>query len=249
VTPPLKGIIIAALLVACGCATIYRPGAVSSEAALLLKRAGGINPGLVTLKGLGALDVVRAGKHFQARVAWICQPPDRFRITVLGALGRPSISLVSDGRRFSFLSHDTGEFKQWDRGALFPPVSLPIAIAPEDIADVLSGRVPLKAYDTASVMPGDTDALEVLVLKQWGHTVQTIDFHRGAARPENFSVYTPQGAPAYAVAFRDHRVMAGFRLPGRYEINGGDGSSVSVRADRYWPNTPVDPEVFVLKPA
>ncbi|MFH1981379.1 MAG: hypothetical protein ABIL58_06030 [Pseudomonadota bacterium] len=248
-TPLVRGTLVALLAVVCGCATLFRPAGVSPEAAALLARAGDINPGLMTLKGLGSLDIVRSGKRFQARVAWICQPPDKFRITVLGALGRPAISLVSDGRRFSFLSHDTGQFEQWDRGALFPPVPLPIAIAPEDIADVLSGRVPVKAYDAASVKPGDTTAIEVLVLTQWGRTIQTIDFRKGSPRPEDFTVYTEQGERAYAVAFRDHREMAGFRLPGRFEIRGSDGSSVSVRADRYWPNAPVDPAVFVLKPA
>lgn len=244
-----QGIIVSFLVVMCGCAALFRPAGESPEAAALLAHAQGVNAGLTTLKGLGSLEMVHSGKRFQARVAWICQPPGRFRITVLGALGRPVISLVSDGRHISYFSHNDGVFQRWPRDAVFPPVALPVAISPEDIADALSGKIPIRAHDAASVRPGGSEAGRILVLKQWGRIVETIDFAENAVAPEDFTVFKDARVRAYTVAFRDHRQRGGYRLPGRYEIDGEDGSQVTIRVDRYWPNAPVSPETFVLDPA
>jgi len=244
-----RSIIVLLLLGLWGCAGVFtRPGP-DGEAAALLEKAGSADPGLRTLKGLATVDILRSGKHYQARLAWICEPPDRFRITVLGALGRPSLSLTSDGRQFFYLSHDSGEFKKWQRGAMFTPLTMPIAVAPEDIAAVLSGRIPTRAHDSASVTPREPDGGRVLVLKRWGRIVQTIDFDPEGGGPVGYTVYTAQNTVDYSVSFQDLRQVAGYRLPWRSEIDGGNGSRVTVRVDRYWPNSPVNPEMFVLAPS
>ncbi len=243
-----RSFLVALAVMAGGCASVYRSAGVSPDAAVLLLHARAVNAPLATLRGLGTLSIGGAGKHFQARVAWICQPPDRFRITVLGALGRPAASLASDGQQVRFLSHDSGEFRQWQRGSVFSPALLPIAIAPEDIADVLSGKIPVRTHDAAVVTMSDDAARRTVVLKQWGRIVQTIDFPGDETLPDGFAVYSDHRARDYGVSYADFQEVAGYRLPVRTDIDGRDGSRVSMRADRYWPDVSADPQVFILAP-
>jgi hypothetical protein len=243
-----SGFAIALTVIVCGCTTPFKPAGISPDAADLLSRAARTNTGLKSLKGLGTLDAERSGKRFQARVAWVCQPPDRFRITVLGGLGRPSASLASDGRHISYLSHDSGEFKQWPQGATFPMMALPIAVAPADVAEVLSGRVPVKAHDAAATDAGGDPDGQRLVLKRWGRIVQDMAFEENDVHPSRFSAYTEHGDLAYAVSYGDFLNVNGYRLPGRTDIAGNDGSRLTLKADRYWTDVAVDPAVFVITP-
>lgn len=230
-----------------GCATVTRHDGAAPEAARRIAAVSDLNEGLKSLKGLGGLDVQRSGKRYRLRMAWVCRPPDQFRVTVLGGLGRPALTFTADGRQFSYLSHDDGEFKQWPADAALVPVQLPMAVAPADIATILSGRVPIRPHDAAAVHRG-ADGGRVVTLKRWHRRIQTIAFPDATDIPEAFAVYNEHGERAYRVGLSDYRREGDYLLPGAIGIEGPDGSRVTITADRYWPDASVDPAVFTLSP-
>jgi hypothetical protein len=113
---------------------------------------------------------------------------------------------------------------------------------------VLSGRIPIRTHDAAAVTTSNDTARRTVVLKQWGRVVQHIDFQRNETLPDGYALYSNHGALDYGVSYGDFQEVAGYRLPARTDIDGRDGSRVSMRADRYWPDVPVDPQVFILEP-
>lgn len=242
-------LVTALLLAAVGCAQTPKSPRIHADAVELLNRAVAHNAAVNSMRGLGRLDATRNGKRVRLRVAWVAEPPDKYRVVLLGAPGQPVMTVASDGDRVYLDSHDSSKIRTWSTDGAFRGLVNHLVIAPGDIAMLLSGRIPIREFTAAEPTMEPSAANSTgLMLSKWHVPVQRIGFRREDGLPYHVEFYTDEGDVGYWLTFGESRSISGYRLPGRIEAGRSNGDRLLIEIERYWPDVPLSPDVFVLKP-
>ena len=179
-----------------------------------------------TFKGVGKIRLSKNGRtHLNQRIAWVGSESLKFRIEVLFS-GQSVIKVASDGRWLYYRNiqadrHPYGKLGL-TRANLEKILSVPIR--PEDFMDIMAGRIPIYAHDTAAIDKDPDGAGRVLILKKMRQgTIQKIylgDTSGAVTRAEYFDA---SGFLDYRVVFSGAKRSGGYRVPARLVISTDTG--------------------------
>jgi hypothetical protein len=240
----------------------------SSEAKEIISNLKRRNLDLKTSKGTGTLTFRETEhKNLSARMAWVATPPDKIRIALTGVSGQPMVSVASDGHWLYFVSHTEGKFykRRATKANMKKIFSFPVK--PEDVVNLLNGRVPMETYDSAFVMnkvplnrpsnPGTTRSEniereengDIVVLKDgWGNVREKIFIDSNGKDVHKVEVFDFVGTLAYRVEFKRMQHIKEYRIPSLLVFSDDKGSGLELDIDRYWADAAVSPSVFTLAP-
>ena len=257
--------------------TIFTPGIskrpkdrISLEAEKTISELKNQNFKLKTFKGVGNIKFRGSEKKdIAGRMAWVASAPDKIRIAVSSVSGQPMISAASDGHWLYLISHSSGDFYKKPVTVSSMRRLFKISVKPEDMVDILAGRVPIHSYDSAVLtnMKPEIYSTEehtvskqngsersgqngyVLVLKKkWGDIIEKIYLDEKKKNVLKVEMFDSSGSLAYRVIFDRIRAINGYRIPYRLLVSNSDGSGFHLDVDRYWADASVSKPVFVLKP-
>ena len=248
---------IIATILSAGCAGVSRQPSDTGEspavaaASRVLAALALQNEKLATFKGIGKIEVRRNEKNIlDERIAWVGSEPNRLSIAVLIS-GHPALKIASDGTWFYYYEIRPGapiyKKEPATEATLQRIVAMPIKIS--DILRLLAGRTPLRAHHTAVLDGEDSDNGYVLILKKWwGDVVEKVYLDEDRSQVRQVEFFDRRGALEYRARFDDMQVVGGYRVPAGLSITNGEGIAFRLEVERFLPNVPVSPAMFVLKP-
>ena len=222
--------------------------ATAAEAQAILEGIRKTNATLSSFKGMGRLTVRNEGKvQLDERMAWVGADPLNLSV-VLFAAGFPALRMAGNGE--SLYYQDAGE-----PGAPVKRLQvedpdfkrlLSVPIQASDILAVLRGRIPIREHSSARlvrVRSGDGWAL--LLLRTWG-VHQKIFLDESKTQVLQTEVYDAFGNMLFQVNFQEMQLVGGYKVPYRVAVSSDNKALVQLLVERYWPNVPVEPSMFVL---
>jgi hypothetical protein len=246
-------LILAVWMTGCGSLTRMHPQVVnlpeSPEVTGILMRLRQENAALLTFKGTGKLKLWKNEKVQVVRSAWTGARPDKIRIVIQGITGYPVAGMASDGAWFYLLSYSQNSFyKSETRNPdLEKLVSVPVTV--EDIISLVSGAVPIRPYRSSTLVQLPAESGYILsLIGEKGIDIEKIYLDQSRLRVRRVEMFTPKGPLAYQVDFNGETEVDGFRIPERLVFGNGDGSGFELDMDKFWPNSPVSSDMFVITP-
>jgi outer membrane biogenesis lipoprotein LolB len=242
--------LLAALLSVSGCASLIpRPEKnISPEAGDLLERIVAFNSRLKACKGIGTISFRSRADMPRMRFAWLCRLPDRIRLELLGATGTPLLTLSADGDNFYFLPRADNSRLRKEKAAgvtLGKAIAVPLPIP--DAAHLLAGRIPLLDFDTAERIKPDNGKYGLLLRQHRPERTETIIFDETTDRPCRIEFRQgSKDALEYAASFSGVRTVEDTTIPESIILENGQGESVAIEISRFWPETDLPIEKFVL---
>jgi hypothetical protein len=245
-----------------------------SEAGEIVSYLKNQNLHLKTFKGMGRITFLEnEKKDLTTRVAWAGSVPDRLRVVLRSVSGQPVVSVASDGQWIYLVDHTRGKFYKQHSGGSTMKRFFSIPVTPDDIVNLLAGRVPVDNYDSAAVLRnnGSPGAMSgsaschravsnqeetcepedgyILVLKKgWGNTCQKIYLDASRKQVRKVESFYLTGNLKYRAEFKTMQDIEGYRVPSRLVLTSHDGSGFQLDVDRYWADVSVSPSLFVLTP-
>jgi hypothetical protein len=220
----------------------------ATEARAILDGIRKTNETLTTFKGMGRLTVRNEGKvQLDERMAWIGADPLNLSI-VLFAAGFPALRMAGNGE--SLYYQDTNE-----PGAPVKRIQvedpdfkrlLSVPIQASDILAVLRGRIPIREHASVRlqrVRSGDGFAL--LLIRTWG-VHQKIFLDETKTQVLQTEIYDAFGNMLFQINFQEMQLVGGYKVPYRVVVSNDRKALVQLLVEKYWPNVPVEPAMFVL---
>ena len=236
-----------------GCGTLIQPPSQilpeSPEVTTILQDLRHVNAGLLTFKGTGKLKLWKNDRVQVVRSAWSGARPDKIRIVIQAITGYPVASMAADGKWFYLLSYSQDSFYKAEvqNPDLEKLVSIPVTAA--DVISLVSGIVPIRSYQSSALMQLPTENGYVLSLKgERGIDIEKIYLDQTKRQVRSIEMFTLKGKPSYRVNFSGETEMDGFRVPARFVFSNDEGSGFQLDMDKFWPNAPVSPDMFVITP-
>ena len=238
---------------ASGCATLTQTQAVkmpdSPEVTRILQSLSQANADLLSYKGTGKL-MLRKGDGVQVvRAAWTGVRPDKIRIIIQGITGFPIAGMAADGSWLYLMSYSQDSYfkEEVHNPNLKKLVSIPVTAA--DVISLLSGVVPIRQYQSSILMPMPAQSGYVLSLMgKRGIDIEKIYLDQTRMQVLKIEMFTPEGQPAFRVEFGGESEFDGFRVPERFVFSDDNGVGFQLDVDKFWPNAPVSPDMFVISP-
>ena len=253
--------IIASLLAACclflcHCAarqsgiTVLETARKDDEAAQLLQNILDMNARVNTIKGIGFVTIEQDNLQNRFRVAWIGCRPNKIRLEILAPTGQPVMSFASDGKRQYLLSYSDNRLyrRKTSENGLKRLVAM--AIKPEDILDLLSGRLPVSSESRAAIGHYSGSGAPVLMLETPGRgdreriyskTEEGETFHR-------MERYDRRGRLKFRAVFEKMRDIEGTEIPELLTVRNDIGAMIRIETERCWINPVIPKDRFVLMP-
>ncbi len=206
---------------------------------------------LKTYKGIGKLKIIEHGKlSLNERLAWIGTDKDRIRIAVL-VTGRPAVNIASDGRWFYYQdagsAKGTVKRKRYSKNAsLERLIKIPVSLS--HVICLLTGRVPVRKYNTVECESYEKNSRVILVLKKWRRIVEKIYLSENPNWVDAVEMYDSAGSLVYRASFEKMLRVKGYWVPSRIVITNDKPISLHIDIDRYIVDIPVTDEMFVLEP-
>lgn len=223
----------------------------ANEAMRLLRAISSTNAQVNAIKGIGSVKIWQGHQFSTFRAAWIGSRPRKFRMEILAATGQPMLSFASDGKRHYLLSHADNRIyrRKASESGLKRLVS--IAINPEDILDLLTGRMPVHPEGRAAIEHRDGDSALMLVLETPNGGGREIVFPEMNPEATFYEMerYDRRGKLKFRAAFEKMRNDEGVRIPEILTIKNGNGAMMQVTVERCWVNPAVSEDRFVLQSA
>jgi hypothetical protein len=211
-----------------------------------------LNKGLKTFKGTGKIEIWQAGQRpFSNGAAWVGAGAANLRIALRNPFsGQPLITIASNGEWLFLVDHHNrrNPFYRLSASGTSLKKFTHIALSPRDVILLLSGRVPLREFQTVAVSaqgPGQAMALTLETQARKVGQRLTID-EQGAL--DRLEMFEPSGELSYMVEFGDRRKVEGFDIPYHLKVSNSQGAGFRLTMDRCWINGAVDPSIFVLQP-
>ena len=113
---------------------------------------------------------------------------------------------------------------------------------------MLRGRIPIREHSSARlvrVRSGDGWAL--LLQRTWG-VHQKIFLDESKTQVLQTEVYDTFGNMLFQINFQEMQLVGGFKVPYRVAVSNDRKALVQLLVEKYWPNVPVEPSMFVLGP-
>jgi hypothetical protein len=236
-----------------GCGTLPPSPAVkapdSPEVTKILSSLGQVNAGLSTFKGTGKIKLWKKDSVQVVRAAWTGERPDKIRIVIQGITGFPVASMAADGSWFYLLSYSQDSFYKAEvhNPDLEKLVSIPVTAG--DVITLISGAVPIRQYQSSSLMQVSAESGFVLSLMgERGAGIEKIYLDQARMEVHRIEMFTPKGKLAYRVDMHGETEADGFRIPARLIFSNDDESGFQLDVDKFWPNAAVSPDMFVITP-
>jgi len=239
-----------------GCATLdpqlreEQDPATAAEAQAILEGIRKTNATLSSFKGMGRLTVRNEGKvQLDERMAWVGADPLNLSV-VLFAAGFPALRMAGNGE--SLYYQDAGEpgapVKRLQVADPDFKRLLSVPIQASDVLAVLRGRIPVREHSSARlvrVRSGDGWAL--LLMRTWG-VHQKIFLDESKTQVLQTEVYDAFGSMLFQVNFQEMQLVGGYKVPYRVAVSSDSKALVQLLVEKFWPNVPVEPSMFVLGP-
>ena len=220
-----------------------------NEAAQLLHIILNTNAQVNTIKGIGFVKIRQDNQLNTFRAAWIGSRPQKFRLEILAATGQPILSFASDGKQNYLLSYsDNRLYRKKASGNVLKRL-ISIAIAPEDILDLLSGRLPVPS-DSRAVLEhlGGNDAPVLILHARKGGDSERIFHGTNAGTAFNeMERRDRRGTLKFKAVFEKMQEVEGVRIPKVLTIANDNGAMIQITVERCWVNPVVSEDRFVLK--
>ncbi len=240
---------------AAGCPPAVPPPEFDPAAERLANRVLRRSEGMGGFKGIGKLNLRGEQRSRIARTAFAVKPPDKLRFEVLGAAGRPAVSVAADGDRFYFVSHPDGVYRKHRREnpSLEKIIFLPVSV--KDAVALLGGNVPEREYYAAAVTDLSPGIRLTLLTKRRKPVLRILlsDMHAGTRSDkyrdiQSIEVMSPPGTFSYRAAFDRFQTKGDRRLPYQLHLTDGKGAFCRMTVSRFWTDTSLPPAVFSLSP-
>ena len=217
----------------------------------LLADLGSRNGSLKTFKGVGEITLRRNNRiQIKERVAWVGAEPVSLSLAILIS-GRPAIKLASNGEYLYYLNSLAEE----ERFGKIPAANASlrrltsIPLDSRDLIAFLAGRIPVREHSSVRLVPGTDGSGNTLVLRRRWRTVEKVHMDRDGVHPWKVEVFGITGSLKYRMLMDGARHIEGYRIPKNLVLSDEDENTVlRLRIDRYTPNVPVSPSVFMLTP-
>jgi outer membrane biogenesis lipoprotein LolB len=238
-------LLLSALVLLQGCAWLMPPPQDDQLARQWVTQWASHNADLEPTKGLMRIEIISGGRITSGRAAWAAAHPDRLRLEWLSALGQPLMSLAGDGKTITLYSSADQTYRRFaqSRTALERLIRIPIGI--EDLIDVLAGRPPLPEYAAARLAPGP--GIGVVLESRW-HILLAQLQSDGSRRLHSMTAYDPQGGVQYRIDWLQWDTFDEYTIPREVRLTSGTGDQLTLRIDRFYTDTELPPETFVIAP-
>ncbi|MEW6079373.1 MAG: hypothetical protein AB1724_16325 [Thermodesulfobacteriota bacterium] len=221
---------------------------ISPEAVKLLEQIRAHNSRLTACKGIGTITFRNRADMPRMRFAWLCRLPDCIRLELLGATGTPLLTMSADGDNFYFLPRTGSGRMRKEKAAgvtLGKAIAVPLTI--HDAAHLLAGRIPLLDFDTAERIEPGNGQYGLRLRQNRPERTETIIFDGTTDRP--CRIEFRQGSKdglEYAASFSGVRTAEDTTIPESIILENGQEESVVIEISRFWPETDLPIEKFVL---
>lgn len=252
----LLAVLTAALLGGCSSMTggidnrpeIVEDPVAAAEALKVIAQLQQTNSTLKTFKGIGRLTVRQEGKvQVDERMVWVGAPPLKLSV-VLFAASFPALRMAGDGEWFYYQDGQEPGAPVKRLRASDPDFKriLSIPILASDIIALMSGKMPLKEHNRATIQPLASGQGYVLLLMDGRSVRQKIFFDETKSETRQTEVYDSWGRLVFQANFVEMQVVSGYRVPSRLVVSSGKDAMVQVLVEKYWVDVPVTPDMFVL---
>lgn len=207
------------------------------------------NHHLKTFKGIGSIALSNAGGTQHFRIAWSGSKPGKLRAVILVA-GQPAETFATDGEFLYLSSHSLRHsfIKKRTTDASLKKLLL-IPIKTSDIIKLLTGSVPIYAYDDARLESNESENEYVLTLKKrWYGVVEKIFFDKTMETIYKIETFDSWGKLVYSAEMSRMQTINKYQIPFAISITNDKNVSVKLTMDRYWADIQVSPSMFVLVP-
>lgn len=205
------------------------------------------NTRVLHAKGRGDIALTRDGRVEQYRAAWIAAPPRRLRLTLL-SMGLPVETVVSDGNGVTFFSH-TGAHPvrrlNRENPSLKSVIGIPVHLS--DIVSILTGRIPIRSFQTIEVEQTPNNGLSILLRDGWKGRVQRLVFN-GLDRLTGFDLLDNGKTPVVTVRLNPPSPDT---LPSRFTrifMADPNGQTLEMTFRSFTPDIALKPGYFILTP-
>lgn len=222
----------------------------TAESEILLSALSHRNDSLRTFKGTGKVNIVKNGKSYTSKVAWLGSAPEKLRIELIGSPGQPKIGFSCDGQWLYYYDH---------KDKAKPVKRIPtrdsslrrftsITITSRDVVSMLSGRIPEYEYHSSEIKKAKSSDGVVLVLyKKWWMGRQKIYLAANRREIEKIEIYNGN-ILIYRVEFRGEQSVKSYHIPKRVIVTNSEGNRFQLDVERFWADAAVSPDLFILKP-
>jgi hypothetical protein len=220
----------------------------AAEALKVIAQLQQTNSTLKTFKGIGRLTVRQEGKvQVDERMVWVGASPLKLSV-VLFAASFPALRMAGDGEWFYYQDGQEPGAPVKRLRASDPDFKriLSIPILASDIIALMSGKMPLKEHNRATIQPLASGQGYVLLLMDGRSVRQKIFFDETKSETRQTEVYDSWGRLVFQANFVEMQVVSGYRVPSRLVVSSGKDAMVQVLVEKYWVDVPVTPDMFVL---
>ena len=250
----LAWVLVAATALLSGCSTLgtqVKPeedAGTVAEANAILDSIRKTNETLATFKGMGRITIRNEGKvQLDERMAWVGADPLKLSIVLFGA-GFPALRMAGNGEWLYY--QDAGE-----AGAPVKRVQvedpdfkrlLSIPIQASDILAVLRGRIPIREHTSVRLQRvRDGNGYALLLMRTFG-VHQKIFLDETKTQVLQTEVYDAFGSMLFQINFQEMQLVDRYKVPYRVVVSNDRKALVQLVVEKYWPNVPVEPSMFVL---
>lgn len=208
------------------------------------------NPTLSTFKGIGTYRLSGQDRNFSGRMAWAVQLPDRMRIAILDATGKPLTVVATDGQWLYVDARREDQFYKKRAGSVSLEKMVGIDISVEEVITVLTGGVPIEPHRLAQLI-NDTkaDGCRIELFGRAEHPVQNIwcqnTINRYAA--ERFTVFQKNSDIRYEVELNGAKSV-GEATFFQTIVFSDHHNRFRLEIDRIWAPAQIDDALFKLEP-
>ncbi len=236
-------IVIALSILLSACATLPKPEQIA-EAEAMLAKLQAKNQGLKSFKGIGTIRLKDKDITQSSRVAWLGTEDGFLRIGLLTIAGQPAASIAYNGENLYFFSHLEGQFYKQKTPDPDLEKLLSVPLKASEIIALLMGRVPVVKHRAAVIERNDSGQGWVLALKNsWGKAVEKIYLDDNRNDIKKVEIF--DGSLMYRAVPADMKSADKYLIPFRLTVS-GKKAEFSLSVDRYWINTSLSPDMFVL---
>lgn len=237
-----------------GCATLTgeRQGPLQYDptTAAVLSAISVSNPTLSDFKGIGTYRLSGPERNFSGRVAWAVRMPDRMRITVLDATGKPLTVVATDGLWLYVDARSEDRFHKKRAGSASLKKMIGIDIEVEALIAVLAGRVPLQPHRSARLdSAAETAGCRIDLFDQAQQTVQRIWCRNSNSgyTAEGFAVHENNIHTRYQVELRGAKRAGGITFFETITFKNHE-NRFRLEVARIWAPAQINDALFKLEP-
>lgn len=183
-----------------------------------------------------------------ARMAWAGSLPDMLRLEVMGAPGVTVATMASDGKWFYLRLDQEGRFYKKESGkALFRRiVDIPITV--REVAQVLSGKIPLASHAGAELVDRSENEYTLVLKDNRGDVCQRIFLRSDQHRSTGFEMVGSNGSISFRAEFKETLQVDGHEVPKFLILSNSKGDRLELAVEKYWVNHPLPPSKYTLQP-